>query len=260
MSSVKGLVLAISFLAPATALAHAALTDPPPREASDGIKTGPCGTAARGTAFKQLQPGQQVTVKWREGIDHTGCFDVMFSARNDQNWIRLARIPDEGGTPNTNYQTSVVLPNTPCENCTLALRQIMRSSGTNPVNQVCDDATPDSMDGGPPTYFSCANVRVGSFPDAAASTDPGASPGASSGANGSSSGGGGGATTTPTDGGYVSDDDPSSPNYQAGKGQDCSVGWSAAPAASTFVGGLAAFALVLGARRARRARRARPAR
>jgi hypothetical protein len=253
----RGLVIAVTILAPATALAHAALTDPPPREASDGIKTGPCGTAARGTAFTQLQPGQQVTVKWRESIDHTGCFDVMFSAGNDQNWMRLARIPDEGGTPNRNYQTSVTLPTTPCESCTLALRQIMRSSGTNPVNQVCDTTTPDAMDGGPPTYFSCANVRVGTFSDAAPSTGGGGSSGTSSGATASGSSSGGGATTTPTDGGYVSDDEPASPNYQAGKGQDCSVGGSAAPGASAFGAGLAALVLGLRARRSRRTARPR---
>lgn len=251
MRGTRGLVVAFAVLVPATALAHAQLTDPPPRVADDGIKVGPCGTTDAGTAFTQLQPGQQVTVKWREGIDHTGCFDIMFSPANDQNWVRLARIPDEGGTPNTNYQTTVTLPNAPCAKCTLALRQIMRNSGANPVNQICDNTTPDSMDGGPPTYFSCANVRVGNFPDAGASTSS-SSGGTSTSSGGTTSGSSSGSTTTPTDGGFVPDeDDGSSPNYQAGKGEDCSVGWGAAPGASAFAAGLAAFVL---ARRRRRAR------
>ena len=253
MRGTRGLVVALGLLVPATALAHAELLDPPPREANDGVKIGPFGTVARGNAFTQLQPGQQVTVKWRETIDHSGCFDILFSPGNDQNWVRLTRIPDEGGTPNRTYQTTVTLPNTPCVSCTLAMRQIMLSSDGKPADatRVCNAADPDSLDGGAPTYFACANVRVGDFPDAAPSTSSSGGTSSTSSSSGATSGG---PTTTPTDGGFANEDEASSsgsPNLQAGKGEDCSVGWGAAPGASAFAAGLAAF--VLARRRRRRA-------
>lgn len=253
MRGTRGLVIALGVLVPATALAHAELLEPPPREANDGVKVGPCGTVPRGTAFTQLQPGQQLTVKWKETIDHSGCFDILFSPANDQNWVRLTRIPDEGGTPNRNYQTTVTLPNTTCASCTLAMRQIMLSSDGKPADatRVCNGNDPDSLDGGAPTYFACANIRVGDFPDAAPSTSS-SSGGTTS---GSSSSGASSGTTAGSDGGSSNEDEASSsgsPNFQAGKGEDCSVGWGAAPGASAFAAGVAALVL---ARRRRLRRR-----
>ncbi len=252
IKGLSGLVLALAVMAPISAFAHAKLVTPKPRTDDDGIKTGPCGVARTATAT-QYAPGQTVMVTWREGIDHAGCFDVMFSQANDQNWVRLARIADDGGTPNRNYGMQFTMPNTPCNGCTLALRQIMLSSAG--MNRVCNATDPDSLDGGAPTYYSCADIQLVAGADGGTVGTPGSSSSSSSSGSTTSSGG----TTTLPDGGTApgdGDDDGSgngaAPNLSAGKGDDCSVGWGVAPSASAFLLGMTGL---VGLARRRRARR-----
>jgi hypothetical protein len=83
------------------------------------------------------------------------------------------------------------------------------------------------MDGGPPTYFSCADIRIGNFPDAAPSADAG-NPDDDS-----------GVSTGPTD---VDGSDPgssssgSAPRRLTGGDDGCSVGWNVSAGAGLFMG------------------------
>lgn len=211
--------------APASVYAHARLTTPTPRNNNSGIKIGPCGGLARTTQFQQYQPNQTVTVNWDETIEHGGCYDIVFSPANDNNWVRLRRVNDPlDAAPGTNYganprkfSTTVVMPDASCVACTLALRQIMNTN-----DLPCQPGTVDEMDGGPSTYFSCADIRVGDFTDAAPSVpfdggiedpdvdDGGPDPGSPADPGSSSSGGG-------------------NRSLRAGAGDDgCSVGWGGA--------------------------------
>ena len=236
-------VVLAAIAAPATAFAHAKLTAPKPRLDDDGIKIGPCGGTPRTKSFQQYQPGQTVAVTWREGIDHGGCFDVLFSPANDMNWVRLGRYDDSNLPAPTVYADAsttkmVTLPNVKCENCTLALRQLMNTN-----DALCNANTQDEMDGGVPTYFSCADIRVGDFPDASPSQDDGGTvtPPKDS-----------GTSTTPTDGGgkFVDGGGGSSgssgrPDLKSGDGGGCSMAMGATSGISFGVAGaLLALALV----------------
>jgi MYXO-CTERM domain-containing protein len=241
----RALAVALLVAAPATVYAHARLTTPPPRNNNSGIKVGPCGGIPRTTAFQQYQPGQQVTVLWDETIEHGGCYDVVFSPANDTNWVRLQRFPDPlDAAPGTNYGANprkfsgtVTMPSTPCVACTLALRQIM-NTGDLP----CQPQTQDQMDGGPPTYFSCADIRIGDFQDAAPSLPFD-----------------GGIEDPDVDDGGPDPGHPSNPNsprggagnLRAGAGDDgCSISWGPASGIPAVIGlGLAALAFVRRRRR-----------
>lgn len=242
-------VVLAAIAAPATAFAHAKLTTPKPRLDSDGIKLGPCGGTPRTKSFQQYQPGQSIPVTWREGIDHGGCFDVLFSPANDTGWVRLGRYDDTdiaAQYADASTTKMVTLPNMKCESCTLAVRQLM-----NTGDVLCNANTQDEMDGGVPTYFSCADIRVGDFPDAAPSENDGGTvtPPADSGLP----------TTTPTDGGgkFVDASDEGSsgsagrPGLRSGEGGGCSVAMGATTGLSFGVTA-ALLALALGRRRRRK--------
>lgn len=241
------LVIGIVVGIPATVLAHSRLVQPTPRNDDPAGKSGPCNGVPRTMMYTQYEAGATITVKWQETIDHSGCFDIDFSAGNDQNWTTLKRIQDDAGTaPDAMYTTKVQLPpGVTCENCTLGLRQIMVSSAVGKLGPVCTKTTPDALDGGPPTYFSCADIRVGDFPEA------GGEPLEA----GSDDDSGGGPTTEPTDGGGKTVGGSSSgggarPDLHSGE-DGCSVGFGAGTgmSAALLVG---AFGLGLVRRRRRR--------
>lgn len=232
--------------APATAYAHAKLVTPTPRVDNDGLKAGPCGGIARTASFTKYDAGATIQVQIREGIDHVGCFQIAVSPANDSNWITLDQFADDGGTANTTFTRNVKLPDgLTCENCTLVARQLMQGSAANPGAPCGPDASPEMATQG--TYYSCADIRIGDFPDAAPSADSGSGGGSSS---GGSSGSSGGPTTVPSEGGPDPDDDnDATPNLRAGQGEDCSVGWGAAPGASLAVTAVAGLALLRRRRR-----------
>lgn len=229
-------ILAISVL-PASALAHAKLVAPTPRDDNDNHKTGPCGGVARTAGRTAYEPGATVPVRWRETIDHAGCFQIAFSPGNDSNWVNLAQIVDDGGTPNTDYDASVTLPpGVTCRDCTLVVRQLMQSSN------FCEpDADPNLATNG--TYYSCADICVGDCEDL---EDAG---------NGEDAGPGG-PVTVPTDGGgkMVQSDageEGARPDFGSSDG-GCSV---VATATSSATFGVAAGLFGLALLRRRRARR-----
>lgn len=188
----RALVVAAFVLVPGTAAAHAYIKVPPARNIDEpnlttrgGIKTGPCGTPRTAKPPTQYTMGAQVQVMLHETVAHTGCFQVHFSPANDANWVKLGQLDDPGGlTGNVGgiqgqSVINVTLPaGVTCQACTLRVTQIM--SGT-----LC--SANGNQEPGANTYFSCADIRVGDFPDAGPTTPPpppmdaGTDPGSSSG-------------------------------------------------------------------------------
>lgn len=167
--------LATLALFASTASAHIELIDPPPRYALPANKSCPCGdgdanrvcnvTAAeshddnRSDNVTTLEAGSTITVTAEEYIDHAGRMRVAF----DQDGADLADFnaniladesdPSEAGlsmaTPHV-WTFEVEVPNTPCENCTLQVIQVMQGGTENPV------ADPAALS----TYYTCADIRI----------------------------------------------------------------------------------------------------
>jgi len=171
----RKLVIVGSLFLSAVAFGHSRFVNPPPRDAgiigNDGNKTpaGPCGNLKPKPATTALSytPGQSVTLKFEETIDHPGRYYINFSPANDLNFDanRLIEVADvQGGTLPHEYTTTVTLPMTPCENCTL---QLIQSMEENPA--------------APSFYHSCIdmNIRVATTTPAPTPTpvSPAPSPG-----------------------------------------------------------------------------------
>lgn len=154
--------------ASAPASAHTMLNTPPPRDVgkagADAHKNGPCGGVARTAKPTVYAVGQTVQVEFTETIDHRGCFQVLFSEANDQNFQILTQVNDPAGTAVPSKRTvSATLPaGKSCTACTLAVRQLM-------IGQACV-TNQQSLAAGD-TYFTCADICVGT-----ACTDAGAPP------------------------------------------------------------------------------------
>jgi len=166
--------------------AHALLMNPPPLTSDDNAKSGPCGCyfgagpedpAEDGTAtacpagYKttSLEGGTKLQVTWKETVNHTGKFRVALSTKPINLVTRAdldAAVVYEGDDTNTVsgglVSTTITLPDKPCTNCVIQLRQFM-AGATKPY------------------YYSCAAIDITT-----------ASMSSSSSSSGSSSGGGGG--------------------------------------------------------------------
>lgn len=253
-----GASLFATVLAPRAASAHASLTDPAPRDANEpdpnkrARKSGPCGGIARTSTPKTYKPGQKITVKWQETIQHQGCFQIAFSPANDANWVELMQIndPADNKIPMV-FQADVTLPNTPTTTGTLVVRQLM-------FGKPCGaGAKPGDMGAGD-TYFSCADVVLASDPAADAGSDSDASVEVDAGSTEDDGGTAGEGGVTGSDASVGDDDDDDGrnsgrPDLRSGAGDGCSVGAGGSSAASFGVLG-GAVALCLGALRRRRTR------
>ena len=233
-------------LAPATALAHAYVMQPPSRDMADpnkdarAKKSGPCGGSPRTGVPTQYAVGEEITVMWEETIGHTGCYQIAFSPADDKDWVTLAQVTDPDNSQGV-QSAKVKLPaGVSCKDCTLVVRQLMLE---NTGNTTCaPDAAPP-----PSTYYSCADIRVGDFPDAGPTQPPGDG-GTDDEGGGSSSGG---VSTTPTDGGGKTTSSGSRrlTEVDAGDG-GCSVALGATSGFSLFASvGLGALAVLRRRRR-----------
>ena len=186
------------------AAAHISLDSPKSRYYTGGkadqskLKYGPCGVSkdARTTntsLITTFKPGEKITVKWRETIQHPGFFRIAFdsdgqdftfpgSATNGDGVTILAdKVMDKSGASNLEYTYDVTLPNMECTNCTLQLVQVMTT-----------DPPPYEEGDGKDLYFNCADIILKS--DGSGSGGAGGAGGGSSG--GTSSAGNAGAKST----------------------------------------------------------------
>lgn len=114
----------------------------PGRTNNDNIKSGPCGVA-RTNDPAIFRAGETVTIQWEATIYHRGYFRVAFSPANDQGFDNNVLLDNVNEVQSQRiYSAEITLPNTPCDNCTLQLIQVM-------------------LDRNPPTnYYSCADIQL----------------------------------------------------------------------------------------------------
>jgi hypothetical protein len=143
-------VLAACVAGPAAA--HVLLDEPQRRY--DDMKGPPCGrgdgTDGRTDRFTRYQPGETITVKFTETVNHVGSFRIAFdddgadTADFDAHVLWSDSDPDnESGKQ---WQAEVTLPDVACTNCTLQLEQIMTTSATPSEGQI---------------YHQCADLVLG---------------------------------------------------------------------------------------------------
>src|SRR5262245_54114803 len=189
-----------------TAHGHARLKSPPPRDNQDGYKdpprtppgTGaPCDISeAASQPHTTLTPGAAMTVTWEETVTHPGCFVIDFSPANDANFQVIGRKSHANApTPNPTAQNprqwslGVTLPTTPCAKCTLRLRQLMLTTDV-PESSLSTGCPPATIPAGS-TYYSCANIVLGSggASGTGGTTGAGGTIGAAGGRGGNAAGG-----------------------------------------------------------------------
>lgn len=127
--------------------AHALISsesDVPPR--GEAMKDPPCGVNQRTNNPVSLKANSQITLRWKETVNHPGFYWIEFSKANDMNWYRLKTIVDTQN--NTNdlphlFETTINVPDVNCENCTIRVVQEMTE---NPFS--------------PTYYYSCGDIKI----------------------------------------------------------------------------------------------------
>lgn len=213
-----GLALSLS-LGGGAASAHSLLVNPPPLTSDDNAKSGPCGCyfgagpedpADDGTASKcpgsfpktDLVAGSQFTVSWKETVNHDGSFRLAISdqpvdavVKADLNAGVIYDKPDGNSTSGATITAKITVPDTPCESCTLQLRQTMNGAAK-------------------PYYWSCASIRI--LPAGGSTTS-------STSTSGAGGAGGAGGTGGTSDVGSGAGGDPSSGAAMVSAGAGTSV-------------------------------------
>ena len=143
------------------------------RNASDANKGGattddlPCGSNSlqRGDNPVVLVVGETITVDIEETINHTGTFQMNFSAAGQANFTELTppiddpNVPLAGG-PNP-YQMTFTVPNTPCTDCTIQFVQVMGVEPDASYYKSCVDAIVTTADAPPAAIPSGFAVSKG---------------------------------------------------------------------------------------------------
>jgi hypothetical protein len=106
-----------------------------------------------------FQPGETITLRWRETIGHTGRWRVAFSPSgadldvfNDHILLDIADPSGSAGNTGAGnaWAVDVTLPSTPCDTCVLQVLQVMNGdTGTPVVDPRGDDL-----------YFQCADIVI----------------------------------------------------------------------------------------------------
>jgi hypothetical protein len=160
--------LAVLLALSSTAHAHIQLVYPPQRYAEQ--KRGPCGrsVSARGQNVTVFEPGQTITVAWKETIGHPGHFRISFDDDGEDGFVDPAGYQDFNSAPTVlednisdsscgdTSRVQITLPNIECENCTLQVIQVMT------------DKSP--YGDGNDIYYQCADIAL--RPGGGAPSDP----------------------------------------------------------------------------------------
>jgi hypothetical protein len=190
--------LSLSFVV-TNASAHILMMNPAPVSTDDNAKSGPCGcyfggapedpnedttAVACGAGYKttKLTAGSKIQVAWKETVNHSGKFRVAVSTK-PINLVTRADLDGsvlyDGDDANTVsgglVNTTITVPDTPCTNCVLQLRQFMAGAAK-------------------PYYYTCAAIDIVSASGSSSSSSGAAASSSSSGGGGD--GGAGGATGT----------------------------------------------------------------
>ena len=166
---------------PLPASAHTVLVNPPPLIGNDDAKEGPCGCTFGGGLIEcpadyevtEVEAGSQLTVSWNETINHEGDFRIAYApvapeaavVADFDDAVAQVTLPDDMDTGL--FTATFTVPNTPCELCTLQVRQFMANA-------------PD------PYYFTCAAVRIVASGEGGGASGPASSSSAASGSGSAS--------------------------------------------------------------------------
>lgn len=183
---------------------HTRWMTPAPRSNVDGYKPPgimlPCGIARTAAQMVTSFPaGSTQMVRWQETIYHNGCYLIEFAPSDTGTFQRLANFPNPARTvANRFHQTMITLPNEPCTNCVLRIRQVMTDG--MPATAACPPANMTDQSGY--LYYSCANIALtgGGAVDGAAdggATDSAPEVAADVGGSGGGSGGNSGTGGSP---------------------------------------------------------------
>ena len=150
-------VVAFAALVASPAYAHIALDYPTARATAQ--KSSPCGPAGsvRGDVVTELVAGETVTVTWRETVNHPGHFRISSDDDGQDDFVEPASFTDFYTGPSVLYDDiadsnggvnnfDIVVPETPCDNCTLQVVQVMT------------DKAP--YGDGNDLYYQCADIRI----------------------------------------------------------------------------------------------------
>src|SRR5690606_36725286 len=102
-------------------------------------KTGPCGRAGvgRGDVVTVFEPGQTITVVWKETIDHPSHYRISFDDDGEDDFVDPAGFNDFYTAPSVllddiddsscgnAMRATITLPDIECESCTLQVVQVM---------------------------------------------------------------------------------------------------------------------------------------
>lgn len=168
MSLVAGIV--ILFASPGTADAHVCMDYPLSRvgakcTAISPQKLGPC-PVERGTKLNVFRPGETITVRLRETIDHPSHYRIAFDGngegfrdpvtvddtKNDYPNILVDGIPD---ADEEIQEVQITFPNVETETGTLQLIQVMHDKGGNGFGGTSPGTTPNDD-----LYYSCADIAL----------------------------------------------------------------------------------------------------
>jgi len=172
-------------LSSTSASAHIELQEPAPRHLDQ--KDGPCGRSndARSSTVTEYLPGELITVRWLETINHPGHYRISFDPDGTDGFYVPTSYDDvvtDGSEPtilldditdsavNDAYEVQVFLPNIECDNCTLQLVQMMTDKAPYDVTGYFET--------GNDLYYQCADIRL-KAPDAGVVEEPGVEPDAS---------------------------------------------------------------------------------
>ena len=182
--SITAIALASQFFS-VSAAAHIWLDEPIsryPEEVAGENKACPCGVGESNRTCNNpndrsdpdrstdrvttLQPGQQLKIVIDEYVGHSGRYRVAFDEDGadleDFNQHILLDEPDGPGRQgnvsdgSSIWEFNVTVPDTPCDNCTLQVIQMMDGNMDAPV--------PDPV--GRSSYYQCADIVIEAPPDA----------------------------------------------------------------------------------------------
>ena len=153
------LTLALLLTVAAPAWAHIRLDEPPMRyEYSFSTqKQGPCGGGVATGQVTTFAPGDTITVRWTETINHPGHFRIALDPTGTDAFVDpssetdmavtgniIAYVPDTGGSQ---FEYTFTLPNQECARCSLQLIQVMTDKLGNGWGN--DDI-----------YYWCADISI----------------------------------------------------------------------------------------------------
>ena len=158
-------------------------------------KVGPCGSSKGRSATPTVyKPGETITVKWTETIDHQpSWYRISFNPNGDSFEDPTSYTDNTGKHPNTladgiqdapaaMQEMRITLPNVTCEKCVLQLIQVMGDKGGNGFGGNDGNGAKEDNDD---LYYACADIVLrgeAATSDAGLPADAGSSSATDSGA------------------------------------------------------------------------------